>query len=56
MSTPEEIAEIKRFTIVIFTYEAACAMARTEEIASELIVLAASYGPPRNITTEHKNF
>jgi hypothetical protein len=50
MRTPEEINEIRQFTITVFTCEAACNMAPTDEIASELIVLAASYGPSKTKT------
>jgi len=49
--TADEINEIRQFTITVFTCEAACGMAPTDEIAAELIVLAASYGPSK-IDTE----
>jgi len=50
--TDEEIFEIKRFTIMVFTVDLIAECARTSEEADQLILLAASYGCPKNITTD----
>lgn len=47
MCTPEEIVEIKKFSIMVFTFDMIAECSPSEEIAGELIILAASYGPPK---------
>ena len=50
--TDEEIFEIKRFTIMVFTFDLIDGCAACPDEADELILLAASYGCPKNITTD----
>lgn len=50
--TDDEITECKEFAITVFTIDMIAEQAPTDEIATELIFLALSYGPPKNITTD----
>jgi hypothetical protein len=43
---------IREFQIMVFTYDLIAGYASCPEEADELILLAASYGPPKNITTD----
>lgn len=48
----QNMNEIREFQIMIVAVELCGMYAPTEQIADELILLAASYGPPRNSMTE----
>jgi len=50
--TDEETTEIKQFTVMVFTIDMIIECAGCPGEADELIKLAASYGCPKNITTD----
>jgi len=44
--------EARTFQTMVFTMDMICCQAATTEEAAELIMLAASYGPPNNTDTD----